>query len=403
MTIRESFSLGAITRTVNVGYTPVGSPQHIIIDQDTVITATMSLRPGDTVEFRNGSQLLFGPGGKPDWQGTPVDTWANNGATQNLDRDIKFFGEGNVRFLAGSLVGTIRYVELSVQPKLEPGFFPLHWHMMGDDSRGQVVTGVVVKDSPNRAFVPHASHGITFFDCIASNIAGSAWWWNPPAFQSEDRSDNTNHLLISGCLADGITNEVGDDRGFTLSAFPLLPGVGNAIQNSVARRVNPSHPKNASGFLWPELHHNQPLSWGFTDNACFDTARSHGIHTWQNNNQTHVIDRFTSDGAISHGAYVNKYDYRNCDVAGVIIHATGWTLRDSHVGDVVAKKHQTDSPITWTNVMMDSLTVSDAASGSQQAPMRLIINGTNLNGNNIVWLNPHPQTTVTINGVVFTP
>jgi SAM-dependent methyltransferase len=35
------------------------------------------------------------------------------------------------------------------------GRYPLHFHMMGDGSRGSIVEGVVVADSGNRAFVPH--------------------------------------------------------------------------------------------------------------------------------------------------------------------------------------------------------------------------------------------------------
>ena len=400
MTIHESFLLGNITRTVDVGYTQVGGSQHIIIDKDTTITDTMTLRPGDVVEFRNGAQLLFGPGGKPDWQGTPVDTWSDDGLTQNLDRSIKFFGEGNVRFLAGSRVGTIEFVEVDVRPKLEPGFFPLHWHRMGADSRDQLVMGVVVKNSPNRAYVPHASHGITFVDCIAKDIAGEAWWWNPPAFQSQDESDNTNDLLISSCLIDGITNRVGDNRGFNLSAIATLSGTGNAIEHTVARRIRPSHPKNCSGFHWPEIHHNQPLSWRFENNATFDSA-CHGIHTWQNNSQEHIIEGFRSDGRISHGAYVNQYEYNNCDVAGYIVHAVGWTVTGGNAGDIQVQRQQFSGIVTFTDVTVDSLTI-DNGENSGETPITLVFNNTNMTCDKVIYQRVVPGTKVIINGIECT-
>jgi len=399
MTIRESFSLGVITQTVDVGYTPVGGSQHVIIDRDTVITDTMSLRPGDAVEFRNGAQLLFGPGGQPDWRGTPVDTWADDGLTQNLGRDIRFFGEGNIRFLVGSRVGTIEYVELDVRPKLEPGFFPLHWHLMGDDSRGQEVIGVVVKNSPNRAYVPHASHGISFFDCIAKDIAGEAWWWNSPAFQSQDRSDNTNDLLVSGCLIDGVTNSAGSANARRLSAIKLISGVGNVIEDTVARRVRGSRgsSRDCSGFHWPEIHHKQPLSWGFNNNAAFDLG-CHGIFTWQNNGQEHIIRDFRSDGLISHGAYSNHYEYIDCDVPGYIIHAQGWSVTGGHAGDIFVKRNRARGIVTFTDVTVDSLLI-DNARNEGVVPITLVFIGTTLTCDKVTYQRVVPGTKVIINGV----
>ena len=41
---------------------------------------------------------------------------------------------------------------------------------IGDDSRGTLVEGVVVNNSTNRGFVPHASHDIAFDHLLADGV-----------------------------------------------------------------------------------------------------------------------------------------------------------------------------------------------------------------------------------------
>lgn len=365
---------------------------------------TMVLRPGDVLELRNGARLMFGPGATADWQGSPTSTWSWDGVNPNtvrtnLVRDVKVIGEGHVMFMAGSKPATIRFVEIDVRPKRELGHYPLHWHLVGDDSRGTLVEGVVIKNSPNRAYVPHGSHGITFKDTIAKNIAGSAYWWDPPEFQSKDRTNNSNDIRFDHALADSVTNAVGDSRGFRLSAFELGAGVGNAVVNSLALNVTPSHAKDCAGFIWPEIHHAQPLTWTFRDNASFGSA-CNGIFVWQNNSQPHLIDGYRGD-RIDHGAYGNFYEYRDVDVVAVEIHAGGWTMTDSTVRELIAFRHQSSTdiiePVVFTNVAIDTFTINNANNGGD-VKGHYVFHGSSLSCDDVVAASVVPGTIVEIDG-----
>ena len=198
------------TTTTTTGPPPEpGTGQILTFTSDTVITGeTITLRPTDEIRLENGAMLMFGPGASLDAQGTPVATWSDDGNTQNLVRDVKITGEGNIMFTAGGLPSTINYVEVDLQPDFEFDEYPLHWHKMGDDSRGTEVIGTVVKNSTNRAFVPHASHGITFRDTICKDAVLSCYWWNgppgtDPGNDIHDISDQSHDILYDHVLADG--------------------------------------------------------------------------------------------------------------------------------------------------------------------------------------------------------
>ena len=80
-------------------------------------------------------------------------------------------GRAHVIFLAIKQAQTVKYGRARPSPdRARPttnsqrgieGRYPLHFHHAGDGSRGSLIEGVVARQSGNRAFVPHASHGIT--------------------------------------------------------------------------------------------------------------------------------------------------------------------------------------------------------------------------------------------------
>ena len=59
------------------------------------------------------------------------------------------------------------------------GRYPLHFHMNGNNTRGSLIEGVVVRDSGHRAFVAHGSHGIRLEGTIAFDVFDSGYWWDP--------------------------------------------------------------------------------------------------------------------------------------------------------------------------------------------------------------------------------
>ena len=372
--------------------------QHHVFDQDTTIATTFTLRPGDSVELRNGACLCFGPGGRADWQGTPTSTWSNDGNTQNLERDIEITGSGHIRFELGSGQSIIKYVEINLQPDLKLAEYPLHWHYVGDGSRGTLVEGVVVKNSSNRAFVPHASHGITFRDTIAKNVTGSGYWWDPPPFQSKDQSNNSSDIAFDHALVDGVKPFPGES-GHRLAGFTLGAGTGNAVINSAA--MNVAGGKNSSGFIWPEQHHDQPGTWQFANNVAHHNT-ANGIFVWQNNGHEHIIDGFrgyaNGRSDIEHGAYENVYDYRNVTVDHVIVHALGWSVNGGSVGTVTVERHNNEgASVTFEHVTVGQLIVGNAGDSGDVAG-HYIFNNTGLTFNDVTVVSAVPGTTVTING-----
>lgn len=197
------------------------------------------------------------------------------------------------------------------------GRYPLHFHHCGDGSRGTVVENVVVHECGNRAFVPHASHGITLRGCVSHDTWEDAYWWDP------GDGNQTHDSLWEGCVA----SHVRDDppfRGYRLTGFNLRHGERNVIVGCVAVGVQGN--TDASGFLWPE---KSGSVWEFRDNLAHNNKRD-GLFIWQNSRQRHEVGPFTSyhnaDNGLEHGAYTNAYAFRDGVLygngrAGVQVHA----------------------------------------------------------------------------------
>lgn len=205
------------------------------------------------------------------------------------------------------------------------GRYGLHLHMSGDGSRGSKVEGVVIRDTGNHAFVPHLSNGITFRDCISHNTFEDAYWWDG-APDTRTPGSASHDIRYERCVASQVQYDP-PFRGFTLTGFSLGRGNGNVIRDSVA--VGIQGDTNAAGFQWPEGGEG---IWTFERNIAHNNA-NHGIFTWQNTGKLHVVTRFTAyhnaGSGISHGAYNNRYTYRDSTLFGnrggaLIVHADSW-------------------------------------------------------------------------------
>ena len=376
--------------------------KHLVIDRDTTYTSELTLRPGDTIRFKNQARLSFAHGGCADWEGTPTSTWSRDGAVQNLKRDIKIFGSGDIRFEHGSRKSTIRYVEINLQPKAEEGRYPLHWHHAMDGARGTLVKGVVIRNSTNRAYVPHASHGIKFRDNIAKNITREGFWWDHPCkcdgatHPRFHTKNNSNDISVVRLLVDGVKPANGSD-GHILTAVELGAGSGNSIRDSVAMNVNGG--VTSSGFSWPEAA-NQNVGGNVW---VAENLRAHhvvdGIFVWQNDSNPHVIDGFkawaVSGAGIDHGAYVNNYTYKDLDVALFRAHAVGMNIRGGRVDVVEIKKHALEGdPVKFSGTSIQSVVVKDGGG----KPGHFRFNNTGLTCNDVRVESKANGTTVTING-----
>lgn len=182
------------------------------------------------------------------------------------------------------------------------GRYPLHFHHNGDGARASLVEGVVVAHSGNRAFVPHASNGITFKDTIAYDIVGEAYWWDHSRRLTGDQS--SDDIIYDHALAARVQT-----RNYTDGGFDIGKGEGAlTCIDSVA--VGVIGTKNTAGFHWPAT---QEGVWLFERNRAHNN-KALGIFVWQNTGTDgHVINDFTAyyngSAGINHGAYRNSFHY----------------------------------------------------------------------------------------------
>jgi hypothetical protein len=308
----------------------------------------------------------------------------------NLTRNVRIEGtpDGYSHiFIRSTRPQTIRYTQIRY---VAPGFgdtdatgrYGIHIHMSGEGSRGSIVEGVVIRDAGNHAFVPHASHGITFRDTIAYNVRNEAYWWDPPPESDSDDydpSNDTNDLLWDRTVAAGVDLGVSGNR-FRLGAYFLGNGFNITVNNSVAVGVQGESGGDRSGFIWPE---SAGAVWTFEGNIAHNNE-ANGIFVWQNNPERHDVVGFTAYynelAGINHGAYENSYQYRDLTLLGngvaVVSHALGdpsegadtqiWSNVVTDGGVLVIDEHATEAevPVRFEQCDFSQVLVEDGEGGA---------------------------------------
>jgi hypothetical protein len=251
------------------------------------------------------------------------------------------------------------------------GRYGLHIHMSFDGSRGTMVDGLVIRDADNHAFVPHASHGVTFRNVIAYNVKSEAFWWDDPA---SGQSNETDDVVFDRAVAALVTNTSGGNH-HRLTAFYLGAGRNPTVINSVAVGMRHDGGANRSGYLWPE---DSEGTWFFHNNRAHNNE-ANGIHVWQNNSMPHFIDGFTAyyneQSGIEHGAYKNSYVYKNLVLLGngdaITSHALGkpqgsadtqiWANVKTNGGTLNIDEHtlEGDRPVRFVDCDFGRVDVSD--------------------------------------------
>jgi G8 domain len=196
------------------------------------------------------------------------------------------------------------------------GRYGLHFHMSGDNVRGSTVEGTIVRETDAHAFVPHASHGITFRDTISYDTAESAYWWDSPAGDCIPESTcatdaNASHdIVYDHTIAAWVKAHPDSPDAYRLSAYSIVQGLRNVIKNSTAVGVDGT--VDASGFQWPEGVIAAP--WTFDSNTAHNNAVN-GIFWWIVDSPLHLVTNFhsyhNSNAAIDHGSYLNNTHYIN--------------------------------------------------------------------------------------------
>lgn len=316
-------------------------------------------------------------------------------------------------------IADVALVELG--PTSVIGRYPLHLHKQGEGARGSTFDRLVSVGSNNRAFVPHASHGTTWTDVVAHDTRLTPFWWDTDDGgripNDENASDDTVWLRA---VASDVEAGGRDDRGerFRVAGFALNRGVGNELVDSVAVGVN--GPTDASGYHWTEGETGRGSGvWLFEGNLARNNAR-HGIFTWQNTAELHVISDFTAIGngawGVSHGAYRNPYVYERLDLienqaGGVLIHANGREdglyLNDVRVAGspvgIQTTRHQ-QAPLTPTFIadpVFTDVGLPLVGNGSNQ-PDDVVVTGSGL-GCPEWGEEAHPDSVWTVDGERCTP
>ncbi|WP_345289147.1 hypothetical protein [Kitasatospora albolonga] len=193
------------------------------------------------------------------------------------------------------------------KPVTEPvlGRYGLHFHMLGDTTRGTVVEGVVVRDTGSHAFVPHNCHGITFRSCIAHQTWEDAYWWDGP-LDTRTPQGPSNDITYDACVASR-TQFDPNPRGYRLTGFSLGAGKGGVARDCVAVGVQGAN--GASGYEWPETSEGV---WTF-ERCLAHNNLENGIFVWLNAEFHHTVGQFVAyhngGWGIEHGAYLNDFDY----------------------------------------------------------------------------------------------
>ncbi|GLW73623.1 hypothetical protein Kpho02_59220 [Kitasatospora phosalacinea] len=260
----------------------------------------------------------------------------------NLSRNVRVEGTENGRahvHLTSSRPADVRHAALrwlgpradgkeswNGKPVTEPvlGRYGLHFHMLLDASRGTVVEGVVVRDTGSHAFVPHASHGITFRGCISHHTWEDAYWWDGP-IDTRTPQGPSDDIAYEGCVA-SLTVYEPNPRGYRLTGFSLGAGTGSSARDCVAVGVQGA--TGASGYEWPETSEGV---WTF-ERCLAHNNLENGVFVWLNAEHHHTVTQYAAyhngGWGIEHGAYLNDFDYTASVLygnaaGGIAVHALG--------------------------------------------------------------------------------
>lgn len=286
----------------------------------------------------------------------------------NLTRNVRIEGTAAGRahvFILSTQPQTLRNIAIRYMGPRQNnasvlGRYGLHFHMCGDNSRGSVVQGVVVRDCGGPAFVPHMSNGVTFTDCVAYRSTGKGYWW--------DDNTTSDDVSYDHCAAFSVLRPTSG----TLSGFHLNKGTNVSCTDSVAAGCVCTS-VTSGGFHWPE---NQWGSWLFTGCVAHNNYGP-GVSSWQNTNpdKQNLIDDFVcyrnGDG-ISDGAYLTAYQYRNAVCfdniyrtgGGDVAHRAAGTTFDHCTFEkvVIAEHHTLTNPPTakYLDCKIGSIVVNES-------------------------------------------
>ena len=205
-----------------------------------------------------------------------------------LSRNIKIQGDalselegfgGHLMAMGGELyVSGVELYRMGQRAKM--GRYPIHWHLMGDASRGQFVTGSSIHHSFNRCVTVHGSNGVFVQHNVAFDAPGHCYFL-------EDGIEKDNifegNLGLSTYKPEEAHALLPSDLDFRGPATYWITNPDNTFKNNVAAGSQgtgfwialPEHPTgpSATDTVWPQY---TPLAL-FESNVAH-SSQSDGLH-----------------------------------------------------------------------------------------------------------------------------
>lgn len=253
----------------------------------------------------------------------------------NLTRNVLIEGteqgRSHINIMSSAKVSNIQIRYMGPRKKVGQfsekvlGRYAFHLHKCLYLMSNTIFEGIVVRDCGSHAYVTHATHNITYKNCISYNTMEDAYWWDLPPDNGTSSENNSNGVLYDSCIAAIIKSDP-ISKGYRLAGFLLGSGIGNKITNCVV--IGNHGNAGAAGFIWPESSNYTFNLWIFENNIAHNN-KNNGIFVWQNDPHNHIINGFVGynngNNGIEHGAYTNAYKYKNISLVnnknGILLHA----------------------------------------------------------------------------------
>ncbi|MGL4612284.1 MAG: G8 domain-containing protein [Trueperaceae bacterium] len=169
------------------------------------------------------------------YNGQSVDQRAEVGL---LSRNITIRGPsaedtfgGHVMVMSGAkaVIDSVEFVHMGQENRL--GRYPIHWHQMGDTSRGQYIRNSSIHESFNRCVTVHASNGIKVQKNITYDIPGHCFFLEDGAEVDNIIEDNLGIAVQEPKSGKAL---LVTDREFPGPAVYWITHPKNIVRNNVA-------------------------------------------------------------------------------------------------------------------------------------------------------------------------
>lgn len=150
------------------------------------------------------------------------------GATPTSATD-KFGGHIMVMDTSQAVIDSVEFLNMGQEGKM--GRYPMHWHMMGDNSRGQYIRNSSIYNSFSRCVTIHGSNGVKVQNNVTYNIPGHCFFLEDGA-EIDNIIENNLGILVDK-PADGKAL-LPTDKNFPGPAVYWITHPRNVVRNNVA-------------------------------------------------------------------------------------------------------------------------------------------------------------------------